>query len=62
MENDTMQHLPESSMPIFPDFSDLSETSSIHLQPQSQALDVMDSLPHLADPKVTVQALFLEDY
>lgn len=77
MENDTtMQHLPESSLvgvgPIFPDFtSDLTE-NSVQLQPQllqphgattshHHLPDVMDTLPNLADPKVTVQSLFMEE-
>lgn len=60
MEND--HHLPESSLtaPIFPDFNDVSE-GPVQLQPQVQASfpDVMDTLPSLADPKVTVQSLFM---
>jgi hypothetical protein len=74
MEND--HHLPESSLtaPIFPDFNDMmSSEGPVLLQPQlaiassSSAAaavyhpDVMDTLPNLADPKVTVQSLFMED-
>jgi hypothetical protein len=62
-------HLPESSLgqaPMFPDFSDLSsdkhvlEAQSKTLDDQSKAFDT-SVLHDIADPKVTVQSLFLDD-
>jgi len=63
--------------PLFPDFTAEALPDSIvqlqpqALQPQPQlhnpllgnviGTDVIDSLPNLADPKVTVQSLFLGD-
>jgi hypothetical protein len=68
-QEDSMNHLPESSLelsgvPIFPDFSDLN-THHFHLQPQHSSHlvdDMMEALPALADPKITVQSLLQEDH
>lgn len=43
--------------PVFPDFQ---ESFDIPLQP-SQRDAIVDSLPWMGDPKVTVQSLFLEE-
>jgi len=64
-------HLPESSLgqpPMFPDFSDLSDdkhvleaqSKSVQEVPPSKPFDT-SVLQDIADPKVTVQSLFLDD-
>jgi hypothetical protein len=59
-----INHLPESSLeaaPMFPDFSDIAEHGgSITVQVQPKSFDPTSFLQDIADPKVTVQSLFLE--
>mmetsp|Transcript_21290 Transcript_21290/g.58958 ORF Transcript_21290/g.58958 Transcript_21290/m.58958 type:complete len:327 (+) Transcript_21290:197-1177(+) len=70
-----MGHLPESSLgqnpPMFPDFSDLSSDAHV-LEEQSKPITEAPAIPatkpfdasvlhEIADPKVTVQSLFLDD-
>jgi len=55
-----MTHLPESSLeqaPIFPDFGESNQETIISTQETTPA---ETHLAYIADPKVTVQSLFLE--
>jgi hypothetical protein len=57
-----INHLPESSLeaaPMFPDFSDIAIENHIAVQVQPKSFDP-SFLQDIADPKVTVQSLFLE--
>jgi hypothetical protein len=65
-----INHLPESSLeaaPMFPDFSEMTgaEESNSHqqltVQVQPKSFDPTSFLQEIADPKVTVQSLFLEE-
>lgn len=60
-----INHLPESSLleaaPMFPDFSDMTAEDQLHVTVQVQPKSFDPSfLQDIADPKVTVQSLFLE--
>ena len=62
LDGDIQNQLPESSMehaPMFPDFNG-AEPATLSLQAQSGAFDA-SLLEPIADPKVTVQSLFLDD-
>ena len=65
LDGDIQNHLPESSIeqaPMFPDFSDVNgdENGALTLQAQTSTFDA-SLLDTIADPKVTVQSLFLDD-
>lgn len=65
LDGDIQNHLPESSIeqaPMFPDFSDVTgdDTGALTLQAQTATFDA-SLLDPIADPKVTVQSLFLDE-
>ena len=65
LDGDIQNHLPESSIehaPMFPDFSDVNggDNGALTLQAQAATFDA-SLLDPIADPKVTVQSLFLDD-
>jgi hypothetical protein len=65
LDGEMHNHLPESSMdhaPMFPDFSGVEggETGALLLQAQANSFDP-SLLDTIADPKVTVQSLFLDE-
>lgn len=67
LDGDIQSHLPESSMeqaPMFPDFTDAVDhacdnNDALTLQAQAGSFDT-SILDGIADPKVTVQSLFLD--
>lgn len=65
LDGDIQNHLPESSIeqaPMFPDFSDVNgdDNGALTLQAQTATFDA-SLLEPIADPKVTVQSLFLDE-
>lgn len=64
LDGDVQSQLPESSIeqaPMFPDFSDVDagDSGALTLQAQTASFD-SSILDGIADPKVTVQSLFLD--